>query len=1038
MNPTQTREEMCLRGLKMKLLTGFAMSLFAFASYGQVPSTNGNFTATTPSNLSLQAGATPTTRLTILNSNGFVGINTTAPSDWLHVNGNVRANQFNTVNGIFNTTAAATNMSFNINGTNRMTLLSGGNFGIGTAAPADLLHINGIARANQLNLAGGTINTIGAATNMSFNINGTNQMTLLSNGNLGIGTNAPSQKLEVNGYLKVGIGDQFFVRAHSGAGISEAFLQGQSTGVTLFANPQSTGYNLVSGVAIGANEVGIAGNGYAGSTAFVVSSPSDIRFRNGGVENVRFTSAGNVGIGTTAPGGKLHVNGSIYVGNNDGSAPYRVSIGGSYGDYGSIGYGYKYTDLGGHTYVGTEWASQLKFDAGGFDFKGATIGTAGASVNFSSLMKIDNNGNVGIGTSTPGAKLSFANMDSDNVDGITWYNPDPLKFGIYRTAGPWNSPDFQQLKVNWNTGIILNPGVDSDKSYVDVQGTGLRVSSGNVGIGTINPNPAYKLDVAGTINATSILVNGQPISGGTSSWANIGTDINFLTGSVGIGKAPAAGNKLDVEGNVNSTGIFLNSNPGLGDPTFTTRSAGTKFVLSPSLASAAADYAFGASANTLWSSVNTTSSSFKWFGGTTLAATLTGGGNLTLGGSGSIKARNVIPSSINLTGAGATTTLTASSHYYQNSTVAQTIKLPVVTTLSNGHQFFIKNSSTQPVTVQTSAGTALQVMAANATLELTCINKDGGTGTASWQWVYNTNTAGSPTASQWTTTGSNISYAAGNVGIGTSTPIGKLDINAAGVQLRLSGGTVAGGVWTSATEHLYLADWNTGTKGLLINMTSGNIGIGTTSPSEKLEVNGNVNVGLSTGATTGYGSRLNLRGLIDDGDPIWMSRYNAGPNQTELRVNIGDDVGGEDAFTVGNFFYGDGQWKTFMKVQNNGNVGIGTAAPDAALTVKGTIHTNEVKVDLNVPGPDYVFEKDYPLMSLEETKAYIDANKHLPEVPSAKEMEKNGVQLGEMNLLLLKKLEELTLHLIEQQKTNQYQAKKIVELEEKILRITDK
>jgi hypothetical protein len=1038
MTPNQTREEMCLRGLKMKLLTGFAMSLFAFASYGQVPSTNGNFTATTPSNLSLQAGATPTTRLTILNSNGFVGINTTAPSDWLHVNGNVRANQFNTVNGIFNTTAAATNMSFNINGTNRMTLLSGGNFGIGTAAPADLLHINGIARANQLNLAGGTINTIGAATNMSFNINGTNQMTLLSNGNLGIGTNAPSQKLEVNGYLKVGIGDQFFVRAHSGAGISEAFLQGQSTGVTLFANPQSTGYNLVSGVAIGANEVGIAGNGYAGSTAFVVSSPSDIRFRNGGVENVRFTSAGNVGIGTTAPGGKLHVNGSIYVGNNDGSAPYRVSIGGSYGDYGSIGYGYKYTDLGGHTYVGTEWASQLKFDAGGFDFKGATIGTAGASVNFSSLMKIDNNGNVGIGTSTPGAKLSFANMDSDNVDGITWYNPDPLKFGIYRTAGPWNSPDFQQLKVNWNTGIILNPGVDSDKSYVDVQGTGLRVSSGNVGIGTINPNPAYKLDVAGTINATSILVNGQPISGGTSSWANIGTDINFLTGSVGIGKAPAAGNKLDVEGNVNSTGIFLNSNPGLGDPTFTTRSAGTKFVLSPSLASAAADYAFGASANTLWSSVNTTSSSFKWFGGTTLAATLTGGGNLTLGGSGSIKARNVIPSSINLTGAGATTTLTASSHYYQNSTVAQTIKLPVVTTLSNGHQFFIKNSSTQPVTVQTSAGTALQVMAANATLELTCINKDGGTGTASWQWVYNTNTAGSPTASQWTTTGSNISYAAGNVGIGTSTPIGKLDINAAGVQLRLSGGTVAGGVWTSATEHLYLADWNTGTKGLLINMTSGNIGIGTTSPSEKLEVNGNVNVGLSTGATTGYGSRLNLRGLIDDGDPIWMSRYNAGPNQTELRVNIGDDVGGEDAFTVGNFFYGDGQWKTFMKVQNNGNVGIGTAAPDAALTVKGTIHTNEVKVDLNVPGPDYVFEKGYPLMSLEETKAYIDANKHLPEVPSAKEMEKNGVQLGEMNLLLLKKLEELTLHLIEQQKTNQYQAKKIVELEEKILRITDK
>jgi hypothetical protein len=55
-------------------------------------------------------------------------------------------------------------------------------------------------------------------------------------------------------------------------------------------------------------------------------------------------------------------------------------------------------------------------------------------------------------------------------------------------------------------------------------------------------------------------------------------------------------------------------------------------------------------------------------------------------------------------------------------------------------------------------------------------------------------------------------------------------------------------------------------------------------------------------------------------------------------------------------------------------------------------------------------------MSLEETKAYIDANKHLPEVPSAKEMEKNGLQLGEMNLLLLKKVEELTLHILEQKR----------------------
>jgi len=103
---------------------------------------------------------------------------------------------------------------------------------------------------------------------------------------------------------------------------------------------------------------------------------------------------------------------------------------------------------------------------------------------------------------------------------------------------------------------------------------------------------------------------------------------------------------------------------------------------------------------------------------------------------------------------------------------------------------------------------------------------------------------------------------------------------------------------------------------------------------------------------------------------------------------------------------------------NTGNVGIGTTNPDSKLTVKGHIHTQEVKVDLNgAVAPDYVFEDHYSLPSLEETEAYIQANKHLPEVPSAKEMEANGIELKEMNILLLKKIEELTLHTIQQEKT---------------------
>jgi hypothetical protein len=102
--------------------------------------------------------------------------------------------------------------------------------------------------------------------------------------------------------------------------------------------------------------------------------------------------------------------------------------------------------------------------------------------------------------------------------------------------------------------------------------------------------------------------------------------------------------------------------------------------------------------------------------------------------------------------------------------------------------------------------------------------------------------------------------------------------------------------------------------------------------------------------------------------------------------------------------------------QSGGNVGIGTTSPNQKLTVNGTIYGKEVKVDLNVPGPDYVFEKDYKLPSLEEIKLYIDRHKHLPEVPSAKDMEQNGINVSAMNMILLKKIEELTLHVIEQNK----------------------
>ncbi|QIE59071.1 hypothetical protein G5B37_05700 [Rasiella rasia] len=121
------------------------------------------------------------------------------------------------------------------------------------------------------------------------------------------------------------------------------------------------------------------------------------------------------------------------------------------------------------------------------------------------------------------------------------------------------------------------------------------------------------------------------------------------------------------------------------------------------------------------------------------------------------------------------------------------------------------------------------------------------------------------------------------------------------------------------------------------------------------------------------------------------------------------------------------QRNTFKNIsEKNGMIGIGTNAPDELLTVKGKIHTQEVIVDLQgAVAPDYVFEwyahghsnllPSYSLTPLPELAAFIKKHKHLPGVPSANTLDKEGLSLKEMNLILLEKVEELTLYTLRQQ-----------------------
>jgi hypothetical protein len=179
---------------------------------------------------------------------------------------------------------------------------------------------------------------------------------------------------------------------------------------------------------------------------------------------------------------------------------------------------------------------------------------------------------------------------------------------------------------------------------------------------------------------------------------------------------------------------------------------------------------------------------------------------------------------------------------------------------------------------------------------------------------------------------------------------------------------------------------------VLFNTGGGNVGIGTVSPDAKLSLFGPAGTLFSMGAT---GANAYFKMGIST-DYAWIQSYGPRP----LRIN---DAGNNVIFNVG-----------------GGSVAIGTPLTQNTngykLAVKGKIGAHEVQVEnTSNAWADYVFEPDYKLISLDEVEDFIKTNKHLPEIPSAEEVKVNGHKLGEMDVLLLKKIEEMTLYVIQQQ-----------------------
>jgi len=223
--------------------------------------------------------------------------------------------------------------------------------------------------------------------------------------------------------------------------------------------------------------------------------------------------------------------------------------------------------------------------------------------------------------------------------------------------------------------------------------------------------------------------------------------------------------------------------------------------------------------------------------------------------------------------------------------------------------------------------------------------------------------------------------------------------------------------------------------------TAGNVGIGVTNPSSLLHVNGEVRSkknwitddgqraaeitpqGIYSGVGNWSPTSRSIHYELAGGWDLSQIQIRAGGSDLKNTIRLQTDWNGSGVDGTGGVYFGLKSTDTHVML-SNGNVGIGTLKPTERLSVNGKIRAHEIKVE-TTNWPDYVFAEGYQLPSLKETAEFIEKNKHLPGVPKATEVEENGLSLGEMNRILLQKIEELTLHMIDRDKRIEALEKKL-------------
>jgi len=209
----------------------------------------------------------------------------------------------------------------------------------------------------------------------------------------------------------------------------------------------------------------------------------------------------------------------------------------------------------------------------------------------------------------------------------------------------------------------------------------------------------------------------------------------------------------------------------------------------------------------------------------------------------------------------------------------------------------------------------------------------------------------------------------------------------------------------SASNPSSLAFWTVNSSGWAENMrltSSGYLGIGVVAPLNPLQVNGNIAALAASSSTNTY-----------------FEFQRASDGYTGARVGNFYEQNGYKGSLVFETNNGGGATtlSEAMRITSGGNVLIGQTTQSNAsyiLDVKGSVRANTITV--NVTGADFVFAPSYKLLTLPELNNFIQKNQHLPEIASAKDMQTNGLDVGDNQIKLLQKVEELTLYLIEKDK----------------------